>query len=174
MKAYLEAVKDVLNDWKKASLVIILTVARVIYGLAWLKAGIGKIGWLNDGKINSLGIVEKAITNLAGPEVTSFDPLLINKLYGWVASNVFVALPAVTDILVVVFEISVGLFLIIGFKVFLSALLATFMNLQFMAAGIVNSFGYVWANLIFMKFAKYTEVLGLDGFLRVRKGKDLI
>lgn len=78
------------------------------------------------------------------------------------------------DGLVVVFEILIGLFLIIGFKVFLTALLALFLNLQYMAAGVFSNFGYIWANLIFMKCAKYTEVIGLDGFLRVRKGKDLL
>lgn len=174
MKTYLEALESVFKDWKKAVPVIILTVARIIYGWSWLKAGIHKISWFTDGKLNSQGMVEKVIANVAGPEVTSFDPLWINKGYGWMASNVFLSMPALMDGLVVVFEILIGLFLIIGFRVFLTALVALFLNIQYMAAGSFSNFGYIWTNLIFMKFAKYTEVIGLDGFLRVRKGKELL
>ena len=174
MKEYFNSLIAVLKDWKKAIPVIILTVARIIYGLAWVKSGIGKIPWFSDGKLNSLSRLETVATNLAGPEVTRFDPLLINKAFAWIVTNVFAGMPGLTDGLVVIFEILVGVTMIIGFKIFYSALLATFMNLQFFASGSFNNFGYVWTNLIFMKFAKYAEVIGLDGILRVRKGKELV
>lgn len=48
------------------------------------------------------------------------------------------------------------------------------MNMQFFAGESFNNFGYIWSNLIFMKLAKYTEAIGLGGFLKIKKGKELI
>lgn len=172
MNDYLNSVKTQLQDWKVAALVLILTVARVVYGWAWLKSGVGKIAWLSDGKLNSVGKVETVVTNIAGPEVTRFDPLYINKAFGWIASNVFLGTPAFTDFLVVVFEIAVGLFMILGFKIFFAALIAMFMNTQFMAGGSFNNFGYIWTNIPMMYYAKYAELIGLEGYLR-HKGIDV-
>ncbi len=174
MKEYLKELKAAIKNWKKAIPIIILTVARLIYGLAWLKSGIGKISWFTDGNANSLARIEAMIKNIAGPDVTRFDPLGINKFFGWVAREIFVTMPGITDALVVIFEILIGICMIIGFKIFISALIATFLNLQFFASGSFNNFGYVWSNLIFMMLAKYTEAIGLDGFIRVKKGKSLV
>lgn len=174
MKEYIKELVSVLKNWKKAIPVVILTVARVIYGIAWFKSGIGKISWLSDGGANSLSRIEAMIKNIAGPEVTRFDPLKINKLFGWVAEEFFVTMPGLTDALVVIFEILIGVCMILGFKIFISALIATFLNLQFFASGSFNNFGYVWTNLIFMKFAKYTEAIGLDGLIRAKRGKSIV
>jgi thiosulfate dehydrogenase [quinone] large subunit len=174
MKGYCSAVAAILKDWKKAVLVIVFTVARIIYGLAWLKAGWHKLEWLHDGELNAIGMINGVVAKISGPEVTRFDPLGINKAFGWIADTFFAGMPAITDVLVVAFEIGIGVLLIIGFKIFITALVATFLNLQFMAGGSSNNFGYIWTNLALMKFAKYAEVIGLDGFLRFKKGKELV
>lgn len=173
MNSYIESVKAEFKSGKTALLVILFTLVRVIYGYGWFTAGLHKLAWLSDGKLNSAGLIGKMINNVAGPEVTKFDPLYINKFFGWVADTIFLGMPGVTDTLVVIFEIGVGLFMILGFKVFWTALLALFMNTQFFAAGSFNNFGYVWTNIALMQFAKYAEVLGVDGFLKARKGKSL-
>lgn len=173
MNDYINAVKDQLKDSKIAALVLILTVARIVYGWGWLKSGWGKIAWLSDDKLNSSGKIETMVTNIAGPEVTRFDPLMINKSFAWVADNIFLGMPAFTDTLVVAFEIGVGLAMIFGFGIFWAALTAMFMNTQFMAGGSFNNFGYIWTNVIMMTFAKHAELIGISGYLRF-KGVDIL
>jgi thiosulfate dehydrogenase [quinone] large subunit len=168
MHTYLSEVKNRLQDWRIAALVIIFTIARVIYGWAWLKSGLGKLAWLSDGTINSAGKIQTMVTNLAGPEVARFDPLMINKTFAWIAQHVFLGMPGVTDALVVVLEITIGLTMILGFGIFWSALAALFMNTQFFAGGSFNNFGYIWTNLAAMSFAKHAELLGLSGYLKFR------
>ncbi|KJS84434.1 MAG: DoxX family protein [Peptococcaceae bacterium BICA1-8] len=168
MNSYVNEVKDQLKDWKVATLVLIFTVARVVYGLAWLKSGWGKLAWLSDGKLNSAGKITAMITNIAGPEVARFDPLMINKIFASISQNIFLGMPGVTDALVVVFEIGVGLAMILGFGVFWAALVALFMNTQFIAGGSFNNFGYIWTNVAVMNFAKHTELLGLSGYLKFK------
>ncbi|NJD03410.1 MAG: DoxX family membrane protein [Ruminiclostridium sp.] len=175
MALYVKAVLAGLKDWKKALPVLIFTIARIIYGWAWVEAGWHKLAWLSDGKLNSAGLITKMATNLAGPEVKRFDPLSINSAFAWIGNNIFAgAMPAVTDFLVVVFEILIGVLIILGLRVFWAALVATFLNLQFIAAGSFNNFGYLWTNLALMKFAKYAEYIGIDGYLRSKKGKELL
>lgn len=169
MNSYLEAIKNQLKDWRLAAMLLIFTAARLIYGWRWLKSGWGKLGWLSDGQLNSAGRIEAVVNNLAGPQVTSFDPLYINKGFALVAENIFLKIPAVTDFLVVVIEISIGLTMIFGFGIFWFALIAMFMNTQFMASGSFNNFGFIWTNLGMMAFAQYAELIGLSGYLRFRK-----
>jgi len=169
MTAYFDAVKTEFKDWKKALPVVIFTLIRIIYGWAWVTSGLHKLVWFSDGKLNSAGKIGTLITNIAGPKVTSFDPLYINKVWAWVAQNVFLGMPGVTDTLVVIFEILVGVLMILGFRVFWAALIAMFMNVQFLAGGSFNNFGYIWTNLAMLKYAKHAELLGVDGFLRSRK-----
>ena len=169
MTSYIDAVKEQLKDRKVAFLVIIFTVARVIYGWSWFAAGLHKLAWFSDGKLNSAGKIGTLITNIAGPKVTSFDPLYINKAFAWVAQNVFLSMPGVTDTLVVILEILVGVSMLLGFRIFWFALIAMFMNVQFLAGGSFNNFGYIWTNLAFLKFAQYAELLGVDGFLKYKK-----
>lgn len=174
MNSYFEAVSAKMKDWKVAVLVIVFTVARILYGYAWFEAGLHKIAWFSDGKLNSAGKIGTMITNIAGPKVTSFDPLYINKAWAWVAQNIFLGMPGVTDTLVVIFEFVVGIAMIFGIRVFWAALIAMFMNVQFIAGGSFNNFGYIWTNLAMLKFAAYAELLGVDGFLRFKKGKDVL
>jgi len=168
MNSYLNEVKDQLKDWKIAALVLIFTVARVVYGWAWMKSGIGKLAWLSDGQLNSAGKIQAMITNIAGPEVSRFDPLMINKIFGSIAQNIFLGMPAVTDVLVVVIEIGVGLAMILGFRVFWAALVALFMNTQFIAGGSFNNFGYIWTNVAVINFAKHAELIGVSGYLKFK------
>lgn len=174
MSNYIDAVKAQFKNRVTAILVIVFTVARVVYGYAWVEAGLHKLAWFSDGKLNSAPKIQTLITNIAGPKVTNFDPLYINKLWAWVAQNVFLGLPNVTDTLVVILEILIGIFMILGLRIFWTALVAMFMNVQFIGGGSFNNFGYIWTNLAMMNFAKYAELIGVDGFLRARKGKDLI
>ncbi|HBW38111.1 DoxX family membrane protein [Desulfosporosinus sp. BICA1-9] len=174
MAAYFNEVKAQLKDGKVAFLVIIFTLARLIYGWAWIESGLHKIAWFSDGKLNSAEKIGSLITNIAGEKVTRFDPLNINEAFAWIAQNVFLSMPGVTDTLVVILEILVGVFMILGFRIFWSALIAMFMNLQFLAGGSFNNFGYIWTNLAMLKFARYAELLGVDGFLRYRQNKNLL
>jgi len=174
MNTYFNALSNLFKDWKNAVLVIVFTVARIIYGWGWFTAGLHKLAWLSDGKINSAGKIEGLVNNLVGPEVHGLDPLHINALFAWAADNIFLNMPAVTDTLVVTFEILVGVLMILGFRVFWGALIALFLNLQFIAAGSANNFGYIWTNIAFMKWSKYVDAIGLDGFLRFKKGKEIL
>ena len=169
MTTYFEKVKEQFKDQKVAFLVIIFTVVRLIYGFSWVESASHKIVWFTDGKLNSAAKIGSLITNIAGPKVTSFDPLYINKAFAWVAQNIFLGMPGVTDTLVVVFEFLVGISMILGFRIFWFALIAMFMNVQFLAGGSFNNFGYIWTNLAFLKFAQYAELLGVDGFLKYKK-----
>lgn len=174
MSSYFDSVKTQFKDWKVASLVIIFTVVRLIYGWSWFEAGLHKMEWFSDGKLNSAAKIGTLVTNIAGPKVTSFDPLYINKAWAWVAQNIFLGMPGLTDTLVVIFEILVGVSMLIGFRIFWFALIAMFMNVQFIAGGSFNNFGYIWTNLAFLKFAQYGELLGLDGFLKFKQKKELL
>lgn len=174
MTSYFESVKTHFKDGKVAFLVVVFTVARVIYGWSWVESASHKLGWLSDGKLNSAAKIDSLITNIAGPQVTNFDPLYLNKGFAWIAQNIFLGMPGVTDTLVVVFELLVGLAMILGFRVFWFALVAMFMNLQFFAGGSFNNFGYIWTNLAFLKFAQYAELLGVSGFLKYKQKKQLL
>lgn len=174
MTSYFDALKEQLKDWKVAFLVIIFTVVRLIYGWAWVESASHKLVWFSDGKLNSAGKIGSLITNIAGPKVTSFDPLYINKAFAWVAQNIFLGMPGVTDTLVVIFEVLVGISMLLGFRIFWFALIAMFMNVQFLAGGSFNNFGYIWTNLAFLKFAQYAELLGVDGFVKYKRNKKLL
>lgn len=172
MSDYISYVKEQLKDWKVAVLTLVFTVARIIFGLAWFEGGSHKIAWLSDDKLNSVGLIKGMVANL-GP-VAKNDPLGINNFYGWVANTFFVnMMPSVTDIMVVVAEFGLGIVFILGFKVFWGALVSVFLNLQFIAAGSFNNFGYIWTDLAFLKFAKYAELIGVSGYLDFKKNKGL-
>lgn len=174
MANYFSAVAEELKDWKKAVLAIVLTVVRLYYGWAWFVDGIDKLSWFTNGKLNSAGLIGGLVNNLVGPKVMRFDPLHLNNLYAWVAQNIFLGMPRVTDYLVVIFEMLIGLLLLLGFRVFWSALIAIFLNIQYITAGSFNNFGYIWTDLVFLKFSKYAELIGIDGYLRFKKGKKLL
>lgn len=171
MNSYADAVKAEFKDWKKAILVIIFTVARIVYGYAWVKAGWEKAtsGWLNFAGGHAAKLISGMATSIAGPKVTHFDPLYLNKLWGWVAVNIFNGMPGVTDFLVPICEMAVGVGMIIGFRLLWVALLGLFLNVQFIAAGSANNFGYIWTNIIIMNLTKYFELLGVTGYFNYKK-----
>jgi thiosulfate dehydrogenase [quinone] large subunit len=172
MTSYIEQMKTEFKDWKTAALVVIFTVARIVYGWAWLKAGLGKVtdGWLNFSGGHASKLIGTMAANLLPPKAHDFDPLYINKLWSWIALHVFNGMPGVTDFLVPICEMTVGLFMILGFRLFWTAILALFLNVQFAAAGSANNFGYIWTDIILMNVTRYAELLGLSGYLRARKG----
>ena len=175
MGAYFSAVgAELKKSWLNAVFVIIFTIGRLIYGWAWLNAGIEKFSWFSDGKFNAGKEINGMIANIAGPQVTRYDPLGINHLMAWIAQYIFIPLGGLTDFLVVFFELVIGLAIILGFRIFWAALIATFLNLQYIAAGSYNNFGYIWTNLILMKFPRYADIIGIDGYIRFRKGKELL
>lgn len=172
---YFKAVfTELKEDTKALILALIFTVARLIYGWSWFSAGLEKISWFTNGKFNSGKEIQGLVNNLAGPKVTRFDPLGINHLFAWLAQHIFLPMGGVTDALVVISELAVGLLIILGFRIFWSALLAIFFNLQYIAAGSYNNFGYIWTNLALLKFSKYAELIGIDGLLKYKKQKELL
>lgn len=127
------------------------------------------MSWLSGGKFYAGSLIHTLIANLAGPKVTRFDPLEINRLFAWIAQNVFLPMGRLTDALVVILELAIGVLIILGFRIFWTALIAMFLNLQYFVAGSYNNFGYIWTNLALLKFARYAELIGIDGFIRLKK-----
>lgn len=183
MTTYFQALGAAFRDWKKAVVAVVLTLVRLFFGWSWITAGWEKLGWLGGVHAaagqpapvsNSAGLIQVMIDHLAGPKVTHFDPFHLNNLFAWLAQNVFLGMPRVTDYLVVAFELGVGLLIFFGFRIFWGALAAVFLNLQFFAAGSFNNFGYLWTDLALLKWAKAFEVVGVSGFLRAKKGEELL
>ncbi|MDQ7094458.1 DoxX family membrane protein [Desulfosporosinus sp. PR] len=173
MNSYINAVKAELKDWKKTLLLFILTAARIIYGWSWVSAGWEKAtsGWFNFQGGHSAKLIAGMAANMLPPKAHGFDPLYINKLWSWVAIHIFNGMPSVTDFLVPICEIIVGVGMIIGFRLLWVALLGLFLNVQFITSGSANNFGYIWTDVIVMNFAKYFELIGLSGYLAFKKGQ---
>lgn len=173
MNSYVDAVKAEFKNSKTAILAIVFTVARIIYGWAWLKAGFEKAttGWFNFAGGHAAGLIKGMAANMLPPKAHGFDPLYLNDLWAWVATNVFNGMPGVTDFLVPVAEMAVGIGMIIGFRLFWVALLGLFLNVQFIAAGSANNFGYIWTNIIIMNVTKYAELIGVSGYFKFKKGQ---
>jgi len=177
---YFRALGALFQDWKKAVGVLFFTIVRLVFGWSWLSAGWEKLGWIAavstpPGQAaqpsNSAGLIQVMIDHLAGANVKHFDPLYINKLFAWIAQNIFLSIPRGTDFLVIGFELGVGILIILGFRVFWAALAAVFLNLQFFAAGSFNNFGYLWTDLALLKWAEISETIGIDGYRRI-SGKE--
>lgn len=118
---------------KSASLWFIL---RIYLGWQWLEAGWGKLhnpAWVGDKAGDALtGFVERALTKTSGahPDVQ-----------GWYAAflqNVVLPNVEIWSYLVAWGEFLVGIALIVGFLVGISAFFGVFMNLNFMLAGAVS------------------------------------
>lgn len=175
MLTYLKALSTEFKDARKAVLITLFTLIRLFYGFSWLKGGIEKLSWLTNGKNNSAGLITVVVKNLQNATVKNgADPLHINDMLAWAAQHIFLAAPRLTDTMVVFGEIAVGLVIILGFKIIWIALLGMFLNTQYMTAGAANNFGYIWTNLGLMGFAKYAEAIGISGYFKARRGKELI
>jgi thiosulfate dehydrogenase [quinone] large subunit len=175
MLTYLKSLSTEFKDARKAVLITLFTVIRLFYGFSWLKGGIEKLSWLTNGKNNSAGLIKVAVKNLQNATVKNgADPLHLNDMLVWAAQHIFLATPHLTDYMVVICEIAVGIVIILGFKIIWIALLGMFLNTQYFTAGAANNFGYVWTNLGLIGFAKYAEAIGISGYLKARRSKELI
>ncbi len=173
---YINAVKaEMSKSWWNTVVVVVFTIARIIYGWDWFIAGWDKMtkeGWLTDGKFNSGGLIQGMVASIEhshGP-----DPLHLNDLLVFFANNIFLHMGGVVDFLVVFLEIFIGLFVIFGLGFIWSMVVALFLNLQYAAAGAANNFGYLVTDVIWIKFPKYANLIGIDGYIRYRKGKILL
>ena len=169
--SYIDYIKAQFKNSRTAILTIIFTIARIIYGWSWVNSGWGKAtsGWLNFDGGHAAKLISSMAKNIVPPAAHGLDPLHINSLWSWVAIHIFNGMPAFTDFLVPISEMVVGILMIVGFQLFWAAILGLFLNVQFIAAGSANNFGYIWTNIIVMNSAKYAELIGLSGFLRYKK-----
>ena len=102
MESYYDAVTDEFRgSWWNTLLVIIFTIGRIIFGWAWFTAGLEKLSWLSTSNFMAGKLINGMVNNLAGPQVTRYDPLGINWLFAWIANNIFIPLGELTDYLVV-------------------------------------------------------------------------
>ncbi len=176
MGGYFNAVATELKkSWWNAVVVVVFTISRLIFGWDWFNAGWSKMTvehWLSDGKFNSGGLIQgmvAAIQHSHGP-----DPLHLNDLLVWFSNNIFLHMGGLVDFLVVALEILIGLFIFFGFGFVWTIAVAIFLNLQYAAAGAANNFGYLVTDIIWLKFPSYASLIGVDGYIRYRKGQKLL
>lgn len=174
--SYLESVgAEFKKSWWTAVVAVVFTICRIIFGWDWFKAGWDKMTkehWLSDGKFNSGGLIKGMVGNLQhshGP-----DPLHLNNLLVWFANHIFLNMGGLVDFLVVVLEMLIGLFVIFGFGFVWAMVVALFLNLQYIAAGSANNFGYIVTDVVWIRFPSYASLIGVDGYIRYRKGQNLI
>lgn len=159
------------NRWN-AVVVVVFTIARLLFGWDWLKAGLEKLSWLGDGKFNSGKLIQGMVANFQhshGP-----DPLHLNNVLVFFANHVFLNLGALVDFFVVVFEILIGVFAILGFGFIWTIVVALFLNLQYAAAGAANNFGYLVTDIVWIRFPNYASLIGVDGYIRYLRGQNLL
>ncbi len=139
-------------------------VLRVYVGWIWLEAGWEKIhnpAWVGDSSGAALtGFVQGALAKTVGahPDVQ-----------GWYAAflqNSVLAHPVLLSNLVAWGEVLVGVALILGFLVGISAFFGAFMNFNFMLAGSVSINPFLFAAGILLMLAWRTAGhWGLDRFV---------
>lgn len=163
------------KSWWNGAVVVVFTVCRILFGWAWFTAGWEKAtseGWLSDGKFDAGGLITKMIGNIQHSHGS--DPLHLNGLLVWFAKHIFLNMGGFTDFLVITFEMLIGLLVIFGFGILWAMLAALFLNLQFITSGSANNFGYIVTDIVFLSFPKYAGLIGIDGYIRYKKGKALL
>lgn len=176
MSSYFNAVAGEFrkNGWN-AFIVVVFTIARLIFGWDWFKAGWDKLTtehWLSDGKFNSGGLLQGMVASIQhshGP-----DPLHLDNLLVWATNHIFLQMGGFLDFLVVFFEIFIGLFVFFGFAFVWSMIAALFLNLQYATAGAANNFGYMVTDIVWLTLPKYASLIGVDGYIRYRRNKQLL
>lgn len=176
MSSYLDAISAEFkrSPWN-AFIVIVFTLARLIVGWDWFKAGWDKLTvehWLSDGKFDSGGLLQgmvAAIQHSHGP-----DPLHLDNLLVWVTNHIFLNLGGFLDFLVILFEIVIGLFVFFGFGFIASMVAALFLNFLYATAGAANNFGYMVTDIVYLYLPTYGNLIGIDGYLRFRRGGNLL
>lgn len=173
---YIETVgAELRKSWWNTVVVIVFTICRLLFGWAFFKAGLEKAtteNWFGDGKFDAGGLIHGMVNNIQhahGP-----DPLYLNYLLVWFANHLFIPMGQLTDALVVILEMAIGLFVFFGFGVFWTMIAALFLNLQFAAAGSANNFGYLVTDIVWLKWPSYAGLIGVDGYLRFRRGQNLL
>jgi thiosulfate dehydrogenase (quinone) large subunit len=173
---YLNAVgAELKKSWWNAAVTVVFTVCRLLFGWSFLTAGWEKAtseGWLTDGKFDAGGLITKMISNIQ--HAHGSDPLHLNGILIWFAKNIFLNMGSFTDFLVIAFEIIIGLLVIFGFGILWAMLAALFLNLQFLTSGSANNFGYIVTDIVWLRFPKYVGLIGIDGYIRYKKGKALL
>jgi len=163
------------KSWWNAVVVVVFTICRLIFGWDWFKAGWDKMtseGWLTNGKFNSGGLIAKMVKNLQHAHGT--DPLHLNNLLIWASNHIFLNMGGFLDFLVVLFELLVGLFVFFGFGFIWAMAVAMFLNIQYAAAGSANNAGYIATAAVWLVFPSYASLIGIDGYIRFKRGQNLL
>lgn len=173
---YLSAVgAELKKSWWNAVVVIVFTIGRLIFGWDFFKAGFEKATsehWFTDGKFNAGGLIHGMVKNVQHSHGS--DPLHLNGLLVWFANHLFIPMGHVTDTLVVIFEMAIGIFTFFGLGILWTMIAALFLNLQFATAGSANNFGYLVTDIVWFKFPSYAGLIGIDGYIRFRRGQNLL
>lgn len=162
------------SGWN-AFIVVVFTIARLIVGWDWFKAGWDKLtteNWLGDGKFNAGGLLKGMVSSIQHSH--GMDPLHLDNVLMWVTNHIFLNLGGFLDFLVVAFEILIGLFVFFGFGFIASMVAALFLNILYATAGAANNAGYLVTDVIYLYMPTYGNLIGVDGYLRFRKGKKLL
>lgn len=173
---YWEAVgAEFKKSWWNAFVVIVFTIARLLFGWDWFKAGWDKMTsehWLSDGKFNAGGLIKGMVSHIQhshGP-----DPLHLNNVLVWFANHLFLNMGGFLDFLVILLEMLVGITIFFGLGVVWSVAVALFMNIQYAAAGSANNAGYIATDAVWLVFPSYAGLIGFDGYIRHRRGQKLL
>jgi thiosulfate dehydrogenase [quinone] large subunit len=143
---------------------IVWTVVRVLIGLAWFQAALGKLSnpaWMETGAAlkgfwtNAVAIPEKGSPPIRFDWYRDFiQGMLDSGSYVWFAK------------FIVVGELLVGVALIIGAFVGIAAFFGAFMNWNFIMAGAASTNGLLLVGALFLVMAwKTAGYIGADYFL---------
>lgn len=179
MGGYLSAIgEEFKKSWWNAIVIVVFTICRLIFGWDWFKAGWGKltgseggVSWIG-GKFEAGGMIKGMVSGLQHSH--GADPLHLNNILIWLANNLFLNMGGLTDFLVVFFELFIGIFVFFGFGIAWTMVAAIFLNLQYITAGSANNFGYLVTDIVWLRFPKMAGLIGVDGYIRYRKGRALI
>jgi|GEM_PF-650355 len=179
MGGYFSAVgEEFKKSWWNTIVIVVFTICRLLFGWDWFKAGWGKltgseggVSWIG-GKFEAEGMIKGLVSGLQHSH--GADPLHLNNLLIWCCNNLFLNMGGLTDFLVVFFELFIGIFCFFGFGMVWTMVAAIFLNLQYIAAGAANNFGYLVTDIVWLSFPKYAGLIGIDGYIRYRKGQALI
>ncbi|OGG69187.1 hypothetical protein A3F27_02385 [Candidatus Kaiserbacteria bacterium RIFCSPHIGHO2_12_FULL_53_13] len=147
-------------------------VVRVYVGWIWLEAGLEKIqnpAWVGDSSGAALtGFVQGALKKTAefcAPAPAACHPD-VQSWYAVFLENAILANPVLLSNLVAWGEVLVGVALILGFLVGISAFFGSFMNFNFMLAGSVSINPYLFvAGILLMLAWRTAGYWGLDRFI---------
>jgi thiosulfate dehydrogenase (quinone) large subunit len=116
---------------------VVWGIARLYLGWLWLAAGWGKVvspAWVGEQAGTAVsGYLQGAIARAAA------EPPTVNPWYAWLIERLFLPNVTLLSYLVAFGEVLVGLALIAGFLVGISAFFGGFMNVSFLLAGTLST-----------------------------------